>query len=83
MPSRICSAADIATRKNWQTKPGLFLGKSKPAGLALKQFVNTFMIASSLGITTPEMIAPRGKDMRSASAFAGILPISLSRSVGA
>jgi hypothetical protein len=83
MPSHIYSAADIATRKNWQTEPGLFLGKSKVAGGARKQFVNTFTIASTLDITTPEMIAPRGKDMRSASAFAAISPISLSRFVGA
>jgi hypothetical protein len=75
MPLRIYSAADTATRKNSQIKPGLFLGKSKVAGLARKQFVNTFTIASSLGIATLEMIAPRGKDMRSASAFAGISPI--------
>jgi hypothetical protein len=56
MPSHIYSAADIATRKNWQTEPGLFLGKSKVAGGARKQFVNTFTIASTLDITTPEMI---------------------------
>jgi hypothetical protein len=83
MPSRIYSAADIATRKNWQTEPGLFSGKTKVAGGARMQFANTFMIVSSLGITTPEMIAPRGKDMRSASAFAGISPIWLSRFVDA
>ena len=73
----------IATRKNSQTKPGLFLAKSNPAGLARKRSVNMFTIASSSGISTPGMIAQRGKDMRSALAFAAILPTSLLRSAGA